>query len=225
MGIKQVIKNQFLEKYVNLSFSQEGEDLIIARYFENKSNGFFVDIGAHHPQKYSNTFKFYKAGWRGINVDAMPGSMKEFKAIRPEDINLEVPVSDLNTKLTYYIFNETALNTLDPEEAKLKNQIEGYDIIKKVDLYTVRLDELLSRYLPSNITDIDFLTIDVEGLDLRVLKSNDWSKYRPELVLVEELRADLETIMLKSPLFAYMKEQGYSLICRSYNTSFYRANK
>lgn len=225
MAIKQFIKNRFLEKYINLSFSQEGEDLIIARYFENKSNGFFVDIGAHHPQKYSNTYKFYKAGWRGINVDAMPGSMNEFNVIRPEDINLELPVSDLNSKLTYYIFNETALNTLDPVEAKLKNEIEGYNIIKKVDLETVRLDELLSMYLPTNIIDIDFLTIDVEGFDLRVLQSNDWNKYRPELVLVEELRADLETIMLQSPLFAFMKKQGYSLICRSYNTSFYRADK
>jgi FkbM family methyltransferase len=224
MRIKQLIKNQLIDKFVNLSFSQEGEDLILARYFENKAKGFFIDIGAHHPKKYSNTYKFYKTGWRGINVDAMPGSMEVFKAIRPDDINLEVPVSDVNTTLTYFIFNETALNTLDPDEAKLKNEIDGYNIVREVELETVRLEELLSKYLPNNITQIDFLTVDVEGLDLQVLKSNDWIKYRPELVLVEELRADLETVMLKSPVFAYMKEQEYSLICRSYNTSFYRAN-
>lgn len=224
MRIKQLIKNQFIDQFVNLSFSQEGEDLILARYFENRAKGFFIDIGAHHPKKYSNTYKFYKTGWRGINVDAMPGSMELFKAIRPYDINLEMPVSDESTTLTYFIFNETALNTLDPNEANLKNNTNGYKIVQKLELKTTRLDELLSKYLPKNIVNIDFMTIDVEGLDLQVLKSNDWIKYRPELILVEELRTDLETVMLKSPVFAFMKEQGYSLICRSYNTSFYKAN-
>ena len=68
-----------LKKYRSFTFSQEGEDLLINRILNNKSEGFFIDIGAHHPIRFSNTYFFYRKGWRGINVDAMPGSMKAFE--------------------------------------------------------------------------------------------------------------------------------------------------
>ncbi|MCP2732462.1 FkbM family methyltransferase, partial [Symplocastrum sp. BBK-W-15] len=96
--------------YHNLSYSQEGEDMIISRFFEGKKQGFYVDVGAHHPQRFSNTYRFYLQGWRGINIDAMPGSMEIFNKIRANDINLEISISDCNQILTYYEFNEPALN-------------------------------------------------------------------------------------------------------------------
>ena len=65
-----------LVRGIQYSFSQEGEDLVLARIFEGKKNGFYVDIGAHHPTRFSNTHYFYRRGWSGINIDAMPGSMK-----------------------------------------------------------------------------------------------------------------------------------------------------
>ena len=74
------------------SYSQEGEDRILQRLFENQTPGFYVDIGAHHPRRFSNTYIFYKQGWRGINVDATPGSMFLFRVFRKRDINLEIAV-------------------------------------------------------------------------------------------------------------------------------------
>ncbi|MFM6346540.1 MAG: hypothetical protein ACKPFK_15520, partial [Dolichospermum sp.] len=97
---------QNIYKYHNISYSQEGEDLILARFFEKEKNGFYVDIGAHHPQRFSNTYYFYLKGWSGINIDAMPGSMKIFDDLRPLDINLEIPISDKSEILTYYEFDE-----------------------------------------------------------------------------------------------------------------------
>ena len=73
----------------NICYSQNGEDLILNRFLENKKNGFYIDIGAHHPIRFSNTYLFYKKGWRGINIDAMPGSMDLFNKIRSRDINIE----------------------------------------------------------------------------------------------------------------------------------------
>lgn len=208
-------------KFLNKSYSQEGEDLILSRFLD-KSEGFFVDIGAHHPIRFSNTFKFYELGWHGINIDAMPGSMKLFKKVRPKDINLEIPVSDVASVLKYYIFNETALNTLSEEEANKKSQIEGYFIKEIVELQTQRLDSILEKNLPKN-QKIDFMSLDVEGLDIQVLKSNDWVKFRPAFVLVEELQSSLENILTDSPVYAFMSTCNYSLVARSYNTSLYKA--
>lgn len=87
--------------------------MILRRIFENVENGFYVDVGAHHPKRFSNTFYFYKKGWSGINIDAMPGSMSLFNKIRPRDINIEAAVSNEKEEVIFYIFNEVALNTFE----------------------------------------------------------------------------------------------------------------
>ena len=73
--------NLYLNSHENIYFSQEGEDVILRRIFEDQKNGFYIDIGAHHPKRFSNTYYFYDRGWEGINIDATPGSMKFFKII------------------------------------------------------------------------------------------------------------------------------------------------
>jgi len=103
------LKNYYLDGYALKSYSQEGEDMILSRLFGNQQAGFYVDVGAHHPMRFSNTYFFYKKGWNGINIDAMPDSMKLFNKFRPRDINIEKPVSDKKQILTYYAFNESAL--------------------------------------------------------------------------------------------------------------------
>ena len=108
-------KNNNLDGYALKSYSQEGEDMILRRLFEKQQTGFYVDVGAHHPKRFSNTYFFYKKGWKGINIDAMPDSMKPFNKIRPRDINIEKPVSDKKQVLTYYAFNEPALNGFSKE--------------------------------------------------------------------------------------------------------------
>jgi FkbM family methyltransferase len=218
--LKELFRYFRESKFLNRSYSQEGEDMILSRFL-NKRNGFFVDVGAHHPIRFSNTFKFYNSGWRGINIDAMPGSMEVFKKIRQQDINLEIPISDVDEKIKYYIFNETALNSLNEEEARKKAEIPGYFIKEIVELQTQRLDNVLAKYLPYN-QKIDFMSVDVEGLDIQVLKSNDWVKFRPEYLLVEELELSIENILTESEVYAFMKNCNYILVARSYNTSFYK---
>src|SRR5436190_18531451 len=81
-------------KFAISSFSQEGEDMLLRREFERQASGFYVDVGAHDPHRFSNTHYFYKCGWRGINIEARPGSSRLFKRWRPRDISLEIPISD-----------------------------------------------------------------------------------------------------------------------------------
>lgn len=220
-SIKDEIQRPVLEvsRYQNISYSQEGEDLIIARILNNKENGFYVDVGAHHPKRFSNTYKFYLNGWRGINIDAMPGSMVLFQKLRPRDINIEAGVASQKGELLYHVFNEPALNTFVEEEAKRKNGKYGYFIIDKKKIKVLPLSEILDLHLkPSD--KIDFLTIDVEGLDFEVIQSNNWQRYRPKLILIEELRSSREES--KQNISSFLIDLGYALYAKTFNTLIFK---
>lgn len=213
-------KDKYL--YHNLSYSQEGEDMMLARFFSEQTTGFYVDVGAHHPQRFSNTYYFYLKGWRGINLDAMPGSMENFHKLRPEDINLEFPISDNNQTLTYYKFNEPALNGFCEKTAHERDGLRHYKIIADEKLQTYKLAEILDKYLPIN-QEIDFFNIDVEGLDYQVLKSNDWEKYRPKVVLVEDLNLSSLNKIDESKIAVFMDQQDYQLYAKSVCTLIFTA--
>ena len=217
------IKNLYFGGYAGSTYSQEGEDMVLNRLFEYKKNGFYVDVGAHHPMRFSNTYIFYKKGWNGINIDAMPGSMDLFSKIRKRDINLEIPISDKRELLTYFAFNEPALNGFHSSLSNERDGKNGCKIIFKKEMETKTLVDIFNVYLPGNI-DIDFLSIDVEGLDFQVIKSNDWDKYRPEIVLVEVLSAGLEGV-LESDIAKYMKDMRYDLFAKTINTVFFRKSE
>ncbi len=93
------------------SFSHCGEDRILAYLFKKFPAGFFVDVGAFHPRTSSNTFLLYQRGWRGINIDAQPGSMEPFRRERPDDINLELAVAEKEESLTYYKTGHTGTSS------------------------------------------------------------------------------------------------------------------
>jgi len=186
------------------SYSQEGEDLILLRIFEKKRIGFYVDVGSHHPFRFSNTYLFYRLGWRGINIDATPGSMKLFNKFRKRDINIEVGIGEKEDILTFYIFNDPGLNTFDENLARQRNGKMGYYIIKELPVKVYPLSKILEEYLPEG-QEIDFLNVDVEGKNFEVLKSNDWSTYRPKVVLAEILCSSIEEVF-KDPIFIIMKK-------------------
>ena len=205
----------------NICYSQNGEDLILNRFLDNKKEGFFVDVGAHHPIRFSNTYLFYKKGWTGINIDAMPGSMSQFNKIRPKDINIESGVGLKNDQLTFYQFNESALNTFSKKEALSKNK-DGYEIIKSNLVQVESLENLLDKYMPIN-TKIDFLNVDVEGKDEEVLISNNWEKYNPSYILVEIL---MEKYIHdnNSSIRDFLKTKGYIPINKIFDTYIFKKN-
>jgi len=208
------------DPWVSRSWSQEGEDILLDRIFGSKKNGFYVDVGAHHPMRFSNTYFFYRKGWKGINIDAMPGSMKEFKKYRRRDINLELGVAQQESILDYYIFNEPALNTFSVEAAQKHKSKKNYYYVKKIIKIKVKpLREILDYHLKNQ--KIDFLNVDVEGFDLNVLQSNDWSKYRPRFVLAEILGSSLLSIN-KNKLVQFMRKHGYKVYAKQMNTVFFK---
>ena len=204
-------------QYGKISYSQEGEDVVLNRLFEKKTSGFYVDIGAHHPHRFSNTYLFYLKGWTGINIDAMPGSMAPFKQSRPRDINLEIPILLERSKMIYYQFNEPALNGFSPELSMERNEKTKYRIINEINLEGFPLSEVLENHIPDKKINIDFMSVDVEGLDLEVLKSNDWDRFRPNILLVELLGSSLDSIW-DDPVYQFLSKKKYLVFSKCIKT-------
>lgn len=226
-SIKGVIKSLSIlvgwNQHKNFFYSQEGEDILLQRIFASKNNGFYVDVGAHHPMRFSNTYLLYKKGWHGINIDAMPGSMDIFNKMRPRDVNLEVGVANKVGRLNYYIFNEPALNGFSKElsmhyvESSINYKINA---IKEVQV--LRLSDLLDKYVDEKV-EINLLSVDAEGFDLEVLESNDWLKYRPNYVLVEILDYRFEEL-IQNPIVDFMNRRGYSVYAKLFNSALFKDN-
>ena len=205
----------YLNSHDGTYYSQEGEDILLRRIFGDQTKGFYVDVGAHHPKRFSNTCYFYNIGWEGINIDALPGSMRVFQKFRPRDINLEIAISEKEQNLTYYMFNEPALNGFSKSISEGR-QNEQYHIERTITIPAFPLSKILDTHLPSG-QKINFLSVDVEGLDLTVLASNDWAKYRPKVVLAEVLDSSLNKIE-KNPVYNYMISQEYFLFAKLVHT-------
>jgi FkbM family methyltransferase len=141
--------------------------------------------------------------------------LKAFNSDRPKDINLQLGVSDAASILKYYYFDEPALNTFDSSIVKSRLADTQYKVIKTKDVAVERLDKILNEHL--SVAAIDFLSVDVEGFDLAVLRSNNWHLFRPKCVLAEALNMTLDEAM-KGDLVLFMLAQDYVLFARTYNT-------
>lgn len=215
----QSIKEKLFNSYATQSYSQEGEDIILRRIFECKTNGFYIDVGAHHPKRFSNTYLFYKKGWNGINIDAMPGSMVLFRKLRSRDINIEAAITNEKREMSFFMFDEPALNTFDKDLATERIN-HGWQLLKEQNIITITLRELLKNNFDFD-RKIDFMSIDVEGLDLEVLHSNDWQAFRPEYILIECLNFSMNTLT-KSETYQFLAQQGYELFAKTCRTLIFK---
>ena len=168
-------------------YSQWGEDLFVADYFKKKKNGTYFDIGCFHPIMYSNTCLLYKKGWRGINLDINPTSIDLFNIIRPGDFNLCTTIDEKNTEFRVYFDHPLSpVNTLDKkyynESKKIFFQDDSGKFVKSKSI-----DEILKL---SETNDVDFLNIDVEGMDFKILSQLIPNKLHPHLISVETHNVD-----------------------------------
>lgn len=207
--------------YTLRSYSQEGEDIVLRKIFDGQLNGFYVDVGAHHPFRYSNTEYFYEQGWRGINIDATPGSLLAFSRVRHRDINIEAVVGMNDGETNYHLFQDAALNTMSSERAAEVRESGQSKELKQIKLPITRLDHILDRHLPASVK-LDFMSIDVEGAEMDVLQSNNWKKYKPTILLVEALSELSLHEVLDAEVTTYLQKHGYELFGRTLNTLYFR---
>lgn len=122
--------------------------------------------------------------------------------------------------MTYFMFDEPALNTFSEELAREYHE-NGRKLIGRQTVATHPLGSLLDEYIPAG-TEIDFMSVDVEGFDLQVLRSNDWLRYRPYIILVEALYLELDRLV-DSKLYKYLAGLEYEWVAKTFNTLFFRS--
>lgn len=156
------------------SYSQFGEDIFVWHLLRKKK-GVYVDVGAYHPILYSNTYSFYKSGWRGVVIDPNPLCEELFRWFRPEDTFINAAVGAKSGEGAYYQYSDGAYNSLNPTLHGNKN----IKLLKKTSVPIKPLSELLRE-----VEHIDFMNIDAEGMDTEVLTSHNWA-VKPTVVAVE----------------------------------------
>lgn len=208
------------------SYSQEGEDLVLkdlmikAGINPEKIVGSFVDVGAHHPLRFSNTNLFYEWGWRGINFEPNPGAIALFEEARPQDTNFGIAVGRERKTATFFLYNESALNGIDNDRTEeLRNT--AYELEGTVAVEVFPLCEKLKEVWEDGLPGVAFLTLDVEGYELEVLEGNDWEKFRFDFVLVEQKYDDLTRIS-DNPVHQFLEREGYKACAATGRTVFYR---
>ena len=206
------LKNKYFIK--KKSYAMDGEDLAIDQYIEKKEKGFYVDIGAHHPIHRNNTQLLFNRGWEGINIDVNQFSIDLFNFLRPDDLNLLTAISDQEGEITFYYQKKfSQLNTTDKKIAHEHfNGNFNERLVKCQSIHNILIN---SKYKE---VKIDFLNIDVEGAEMKVLRTLNFEIYEPKLICIEILGyRDLDSmereIRIKDDeIYRYLIEKNYKKV-------------
>lgn len=227
-GVRRFVVFALSELYARLwryrvigSFSQSAEDLTLDRLLKYKKKGIYVDIGAYDPYRFSNTMRFYMRGWRGINIEPDSERFKQFKSIRPRDINLNIGIANKRGSLTYFFMEPPTLSTFVKTQSQQYVK-EGFLLKGQTKIPVLPLKTVLARHMGRK--QIDFLSIDVEGFEIEVLKSNDWTRFRPTLLCIEtavEDDAGKKTLLIKRAIGQFLDKKGYTIVFDNGLNSFY----
>jgi FkbM family methyltransferase len=229
MNIASKIKNRLKRKRppppvldYKKSYSQCGEDMIIDFVFgQLKMQKFtYLDVGCHHPTYLSNTAFFYEKGHRGACVEPDPFLFKAIKEVRKEDICLNVGVGiDDNKEADFYILSERTLNTFSKEEAERYQSYGNKRIENVMKVSLLNINSVMGQYLSPYP---NFVSLDIEGMDLAILKTFDFKKFRPEVFCIETITyTENGTEEKIIPVIKYMEQQGYFVYADTYINSIF----
>ena len=211
--IKVFIKSLTHKK---VSYSYGGIDSLVLNIFKDQKEGFYLDIGCGHPIKNNNTYLLNKKGWSGINIDLDVDNIDLFNSYRKKDVNLTTAVSDKEGETELYFYHsKSALNTISKENADF--QKAKVSAIKRIKTQTINR---IIENTPFKDRKIDFLSVDVEGSELAILKNFDFTKYSPKVIVVEYLDLSLKKLeiknlnidnIIKSEIYKLIKSNNYTL--------------
>ena len=180
-------------KYKRISYSLNAVDLIINYIFKDQIKGTYVDVGAQHPISNNNTYLLYKRGWNGVNIDLDKKNIDLFNISRPKDFNLNYAISDSEGETELFFYHDASpINTLSKKVSS--NQKAKIKEVRKIQTFS--LNSIIQK---TNIVDtIDYLNIDVEGYENKVLAGLDIKKYKPKVISVEFLDFEMAKLEFKN---------------------------
>lgn len=183
------------------SFSQYGEDLELRSRF-GRRKGIFIEIGANHPIRLSNTYLLYRMGWRGMIVEPVPSLYAKHKRLRPRDIHINAAADSTDGEMTFYELVPSVLSTCDSDEAEKAVNGGTARLLRKYPVAVTTVAALYRAHLAPN--PVLVLSVDTEGHDLAVLKGVDWDSMRPEVVICEGNDDDKQ-----SEITEFLAARGY----------------
>jgi len=188
-------------------YSQFDEEIVIRDFFQDRRDGFFLDVGCAFPQRNSTTFYLDKhLGWTGIGVDAVAEYAKHWASHRPGTRFLNLLISDHSD--TEDAFYRAAWWEVSSAKKEMVEKPGGRDKpynYTEIKVRTITIDKLLED---NGIEKIDFMSMDIEGFQMTALAAFDIQKYQPELVCIEAYRPD------RSRINSWFEERGYKRIDR-----------
>ncbi|MBI3567763.1 MAG: FkbM family methyltransferase [Gemmatimonadetes bacterium] len=204
------------------SYAEKAEDLIVADIFWELGLGEvrYLDIGAGDPVDASNTYLFYTRGAQGVLVEPNPVFGPQYAALRPRDkvLAVGVGVTDQREADYHVVEGHWALNTFDKDVADEHARAGMKVSVVKMPL--VNINEIIARNFT---TPPNFLSIDIEGLDLAVLESLDFDRYRPAVICVETLVVD--TQRTDPRIETFLRSKNYSPRGGSFVNTIFVANE
>lgn len=220
-GFRSRVRNWY-DPIANVnSYSQEGEDIILSRILGDEAcNTVYVDVGCNHPLRFSNTAMFYQKGGSGVVIDPNPDFEALFKSHRPRDLFVNCGVGLEAGSLTYYRFDEPALNTFCSTRRDELLQKGRYRLIKETTVAVLPLARVLEEVWPTG-KNIDLLSVDVEGMDEEVILSHNFEKYPCRFILVEGNAEDLHHA-LELALTRMIQAKGFRCIAKMYRSILFK---
>jgi len=207
-----------LDPHSRIAYAQWGEDLALQHLLGTKP-GFYVEVGANHPQFFSNVFELYRRGWHGISVEANESFIQAHRRCRPRDKIVCAVVSDQEKEIVFTEFKNSLVSSVD---SAFVEQMQ-----KSFDCAINRQHRVQSRTLTSILDEaqcplqFELLSIDVEGHDFEVLRSLDFSRYRPRVVVIE-MHGFAISDAAANPLCEFMDNQGYEIAGHLATNSYFR---
>ena len=189
-------------------YADNGEDVIIQGLFNHRKNGFYIDVGCYHPIRASLTHLLYKKGWKGVNIDISEDTINLFKIARPNDKNINIGITDKVGEDFYY----------QSSHINQANSFKYYDNVKKVKIQITTLDNIIKNL---GIKKIDFLNIDVEYTDFKVLQGLNLNSVRPTLIAIEDNDAFDIADLINSDIYKYLINKEYFLYSKLNCTNLY----
>lgn len=206
-------------------FGQWAEDVLVRKLFpRKKTSGIYLDIGAYHPFKHSNTAYFWLKGWHGFNIDANPNTINLFNKARPTDTNIWtaiIPEKDYRAGIREvdlmlpakkdHASGVSATGTCHSNTALERDFKESQKVSAK------SISQIITDF---NISNIDYLNVDVEGYDSVIIQEFDFAVFHPKVISIEDYSEDMAKL-LSSEISTFLFSKGYLLMGRAGPTSIF----
>jgi FkbM family methyltransferase len=218
----------FLRRFVDLNlykrsgFSQFGEDANVASYLRalGRSCRSYIDIGANDPVSHSNTYLFYRDGGSGTLVEANPEIARRIRRKRPRDTVVNVAVvPEGSGEMDLHVMDLDGLSTVSSQWRDAIARQEAASTVKILPVRTVGINDLLMANVGSK--QIDFASLDIEGLDYDVLSAWDFDRWRPYLFCGETAEISISGYVRNERIGGLMNDRGYRPLFNTFaNTIF-----